>query len=147
MNPIECDFCKGSPIPGVCFPTEFDDREPSRDGRVWIARHDECGIFDGDHSAAEAVSRVTGWPVQWSYDRDDDLDPVARLQAKFFDYRRPYFAVTLDQATYLMARNLPLEDKNYPMSDWRHEVANEDTVLGYVAWVEHKYEAKIRGEE
>lgn len=34
------------------------------------------------------------------------------------------------------------EDENplYPMSDWRHEVANEDTRLGYKEWVAHKVE-------
>lgn len=34
------------------------------------------------------------------------------------------------------------DDENplYPMSDWRHEVANEDTRLGYLEWLEHKIE-------
>lgn len=28
----------------------------------------------------------------------------------------------------------------YPMSDWRYEVANEDTVLGYWEWLDNKIE-------
>lgn len=32
-------------------------------------------------------------------------------------------------------------DGLYPKSDWRYEVANGDTVLGYVEWREHQIEA------
>lgn len=32
-------------------------------------------------------------------------------------------------------------DSTYTMSDWRYEVSNRDTVLGYAEWVEHKREA------
>lgn len=32
------------------------------------------------------------------------------------------------------------EDPNYPVGDWRLEVANDDTRLGYVEWLEHKRE-------
>lgn len=31
--------------------------------------------------------------------------------------------------------------KSYPISDWRFEVANGDTRLGYDEWVKHKMEA------
>jgi hypothetical protein len=30
----------------------------------------------------------------------------------------------------------------YPRSDWRYEVANGDTKLGYAEWIGHKYEAE-----
>ena len=33
-------------------------------------------------------------------------------------------------------------EKNYPMSDWRYEVANGDTKLGYAEWLEHRREAE-----
>ena len=26
----------------------------------------------------------------------------------------------------------------FPIEDWKHEVANGDTVLGYTEWCEHK---------
>lgn len=29
---------------------------------------------------------------------------------------------------------------DYPINDWRYEVANEDTTLGYKDWVQHKAE-------
>jgi hypothetical protein len=32
------------------------------------------------------------------------------------------------------------EDKSYPRADWRYEVGNEDTNLGYWEWVEHQKE-------
>lgn len=32
-------------------------------------------------------------------------------------------------------------DPKYPISDWRYEVANSDTQLGYEKWLEHKREA------
>lgn len=35
------------------------------------------------------------------------------------------------------------EDDEYPEADWRYEVANEDTRLGYEDWVEHKREADM----
>lgn len=33
-------------------------------------------------------------------------------------------------------------DETYPMEDWRTEVANADTILGYDEWVMHKKEAE-----
>lgn len=35
----------------------------------------------------------------------------------------------------------------YPMSDWRYEVINGDTVLGYVEWVNHKLEDHLNDME
>ena len=32
------------------------------------------------------------------------------------------------------------EDSEFPVSDWRYEVANDDTRLGYREWVEHQRE-------
>jgi hypothetical protein len=34
------------------------------------------------------------------------------------------------------------ENPNYPIRDWRYEVANDDTRLGYLAWVAHQEEEK-----
>src|SRR5580692_2780555 len=31
--------------------------------------------------------------------------------------------------------------QRYPKTDWQYEVANRDTILGYIEWVEHKQEA------
>ena len=39
------------------------------------------------------------------------------------------------------------EHKDFPISDWRYEVANGDTMLGYMEWVEHKVEEKSYDEE
>jgi hypothetical protein len=32
------------------------------------------------------------------------------------------------------------EHPNYPVADWKHEIANDDTRLGYWDWVEHRLE-------
>ena len=34
------------------------------------------------------------------------------------------------------------DDPDFPSEDWRYEVANGDTRLGYHQWVEHQREAK-----
>ena len=34
------------------------------------------------------------------------------------------------------------EDPDYPVDDWQHEVANDDTRLGYWPWVEDQKEAE-----
>lgn len=34
------------------------------------------------------------------------------------------------------------EDEAYPRSDWKYEVANNDTQLGYFDWVENHIEAE-----
>ncbi len=36
----------------------------------------------------------------------------------------------------------PKLEERFPMSDWRYEVANGDTRLGYEDWLEHKVEAE-----
>ena len=33
------------------------------------------------------------------------------------------------------------EDPDWPLADWRYEVANDDTRLGYAEWVKHNKEA------
>ncbi len=34
------------------------------------------------------------------------------------------------------------EDADYPLADWRYDVANNDTRLGYRDWVEHNKESR-----
>jgi hypothetical protein len=34
----------------------------------------------------------------------------------------------------------PREDRDWPLSDWRYEVGNGDTILGYTDWVAHQKE-------
>ena len=36
------------------------------------------------------------------------------------------------------------EDQDYPKEDWRQEVMNGDTLLGYWEWVRHQQEADDR---
>jgi hypothetical protein len=31
--------------------------------------------------------------------------------------------------------------KAYPVEDWKYEVANDDTILGYDEWVQHQIES------
>jgi hypothetical protein len=33
------------------------------------------------------------------------------------------------------------EHADYPVADWRHEVAEDNTRLGYIDWVNHQQEA------
>lgn len=35
------------------------------------------------------------------------------------------------------------EVPEFPVSDWKDEVANDETRLGYRAWVEHQREAQV----
>ena len=39
------------------------------------------------------------------------------------------------------------EDPRFTREDWKYEVANEDTQLGYGEWVEHRIEATGDDEE
>jgi hypothetical protein len=34
-----------------------------------------------------------------------------------------------------------IEDEEYPMEDWKYDVANGDTKLGYIDWVLHNIES------
>lgn len=93
VTPWACEYCAGARLPGIHFPSNFDDRPESRDGMVFIARCDTCGHVPGytsDVGAAEAVSEATGWPIQKSYDEGSEV------------YYRPYFEVTLKQAEDFM---------------------------------------------
>ena len=36
--------------------------------------------------------------------------------------------------------NIWSEDPDYPVADWKYEVANDDTRLGYWEWVENQKE-------
>jgi hypothetical protein len=94
-----CEYCAGKPVVGIHCPSDFDDREGSRDGRVFVAKCDECDVYDNDVEAAEAVSKLTGWPIHRSYDRDDNADPQLRAEYANEDYFRCYFAVTLAEAS------------------------------------------------
>jgi hypothetical protein len=33
-----------------------------------------------------------------------------------------------------------IDDESYPFSDWQMEVANNDTRVGYLTWLDHKRE-------
>lgn len=71
-----CDYCKKNPPKffGIHLPANFDDREPSCDGKVFIAKCDACSIYGADSEAAAVIAKETGWEVCKSYDRDDSLD-------------------------------------------------------------------------
>lgn len=91
-----CEFCEGSKMPGILL-TDFDDREASCDGKVFVCRCDTCRIYEDDVEAAEAASEATGWEVKKSYDRDEDYDLESRKEKAGTEYYRPYFAVTVQQ--------------------------------------------------
>jgi hypothetical protein len=84
---------------GIHCPADFDDRPDSTDGRVFVAKCDACGFYPSDVEAAEAVSKLTGWTIHRSYDRDDNTDPQLRAEYANADYFRCYFAVTITEAT------------------------------------------------
>lgn len=101
----DCDYCpKNGAYGGFLLPTSPDDREVPRDGKVWVERCDQCysngcrAGFGSDALAADAIARVTGWPVHKSYDRDDELDPLGRAAKAGTDHYRPYFDVSLSDA-------------------------------------------------
>lgn len=92
-----CEYCTNTPMPGIHCPSDFDDREPSADGKVFVAKCDECGKYASDTDAAEAVKSATGWPIERSYDREDHVDPDARKDADP-NWCRPYFKISIAQA-------------------------------------------------
>lgn len=51
------------------------------------------------------------------------------------DYARTCFRATFD------ARRQAEASERYPEDDWKYEVANGDTRLGYADWVSHKLES------
>lgn len=106
MSNFECAFCKQAKLPGILFPTEFDDRSLCRDGKVFIAACIECGIYATDVDAAEVVSKATGWLIKKSYDTSDSTDAEMREQALSYGphWFRPYFAVTLKEAEDVIGR-------------------------------------------
>ena len=44
-------------------------------------------------------------------------------------------------ARELQSRNPWVIDPDYPLEDWKYEVQNGDTRLGYHDWVDHKKES------
>jgi hypothetical protein len=100
-NKETCEFCEGSAHPGIHLPSDFDDREESRDGKVFVAKCDACARYDSDQEAAEVVHKMTGWPVLRSFDRDDAVDPTERAQRQSTDFFRPYFDVPIASALKL----------------------------------------------
>lgn len=105
---MTCDYCKGSRFPGIHFPSNFDDREDSKDGKVFIAKCDECYhqrellSYSSDEDAAKVIAEETGWTIQRSYDEDDAIDPRERKEKAGTGYYRPYFNTTLATAEKLM---------------------------------------------
>lgn len=108
-----CEYCLGTrdDLTGIHFPSDFDDREDSRDGKVFVARCDACWLnggagasYESDTAAAAKIAAVTGWEVKVSLDSVDAVDPTAREEAKGKTWGRPYFEVTLKQALDLMER-------------------------------------------
>lgn len=93
-----CDYCAGSGIPGIHLPSDFDDREPSRDGKVFVAKCDACFTYQSDCEAAEVVAARMGWKIHRSMDKKDALDPEERREAKNAGTYRPYFEITLADA-------------------------------------------------
>ena len=83
-----CDACEPM-LPGVLFPTDFDDACESVDGRVFIARCDACRLFGSDIDAAQFLRRVTDWPLYKLYDNE------------FEPHYRPFFKVTIQEALHL----------------------------------------------
>jgi hypothetical protein len=87
-----CDYKPANGIPGVCFPTNHSGIHAicdSKDGRVFIAKDDQAGMFASDVDAANFVTCLIGKP--WK---------------KFFDnppekYFYPYFEMTLNQVSAL----------------------------------------------
>ena len=84
-----CSLCQGSAIAGIILPADFDDREECRDGKVFVARCDECDIYSSDVEAADRVAERMGWGMRCSYDEDDALDEKARESAKGTGWFRP----------------------------------------------------------
>jgi hypothetical protein len=93
-----CSFCRGSAIEGIHFPSDFSDREECKDGKVFIAKCDECDKYESDVEAAEVVAKMFGWKIHRSMDKKDDTGLKARREAKNKSWYRPFFEVTIAEA-------------------------------------------------
>jgi len=102
-----CSFCKGSAIEGIHFPSDFSDREPCKDGKVFIAKCDECDKYPSDTDAAEVVAKMLCWKMHRSMDKKDDTSLKARREAKNKSWYRPFFEVTLEEAVATNYRAVP----------------------------------------
>ena len=104
---MACSFCTNvtkENLHGILFPCDFDDRDSCQDGKVFIAKCDDCDYYVSDCEAAEVVATMTGWPMRRSHDRHDSLDADNKDKAQGKAWFRPYFAVTLKQVRELMDR-------------------------------------------
>ena len=108
---MSCEYCKQSKFPGVHLPSDFDDRKPSANGKVFVAKCDECWLnkydpcYENDLDAAQVIAKATGWPIHKSFDSTDAIDPEERASRTFTAYYRPYFAVTLADAEKVWKKN------------------------------------------
>lgn len=96
-----CESCRVSVLPGVLFPSDFDDRPDSKDGAVFIARCDECQVYGDDVDAARALEHATGWPMHKSMDETDGPEED-REAARGKGWFRPFFKCTLKDAERIM---------------------------------------------
>jgi hypothetical protein len=103
---MACEACITQKIPGILV-ADHDDREESTEGRVWIARCDDCAFFGSDVEAAEYLAMVSGWPLMKSYDSSDSLDDHERQMAVGKDWWRPYFDKKVSEVEFFLYGPLP----------------------------------------
>lgn len=134
-------------------------------GEAWQRCKAEPGAFGNLYDPQEILTIMDGWEDDFEFDPENAEDVAAITawcEAEGSDFE--------DQISNLVCENLPkrkdayaalankrgeevkkprsawAETPEHPVSDWRLEVANDETRLGYLAWVDARIENENLGE-
>lgn len=88
-------------------------------------------LTDAEKAEDAALDAVAGYSHHYDWTPDDGSGDS------------PYIADPGECATRML--ECWEEDEDYPFDDWRYEVRNHDTLLGYADWVRHRREADAEG--
>ena len=135
-------------IASVRFAFLAEPRSGEAEDFVSIMLSENPNVLDWSYLRTEDNYYITPQPISMSEEKvksfDRELD---------FNYLLP---VVLKSGTYIEPmrfcdlfgdRGVWNEHPDYPRSDWQDEVANDDTLLGYWDWVDHRIEAEDREDD
>lgn len=95
---------------------------------------------------------IVNKPAYWAQPIVDDWEPETLVE--YLGNRDPATAVEIIEALGFdpcgddaPVAGWPEEDPDWSLADWRYEVANGDTRLGYADWVEQNKEADAHDKE
>ena len=118
-------------------------------GRTSASQWFEDGADTSEYSVALVADLKVLVSLKGLVNLEDEL---ARLNKLLDDKQRNVFRYLLLASVFMMSPVAATREADvwgevakYPREDWRHEVSNNDTSLGYWEWVAHQIE--VHGEE